>query len=886
MQRLVLVVALCAACGKDAPSGAPLADAGTPDAVEEVAGDLAQDAEPTPPSPLYAGKVLSAASLIGGPGAYGQVGKAWVIGNDVARFLIQDVGVSVGLSLYGGNLIDADLVRGEGEPGNDRFRETFPAVGFEVLIPDSIHVEKDGSDGEEAMLRVQGTLGPSKILDLLDAVADHTGLGVTMDYIVRPGESMLRMRTTLTNDSDIPRAPMTADFLGFGRQLELFTREVGFSPPEGTPIAGLLATRGDGVNYAYGRPEGDLQFPFSDASGTLGILDYALIVPAGGAATYERWFVVGDGSVSSVVDPLVAAMDVEYGTATGQVVDGAGAPVEGAWVSALPAAPGVEPDHAENQALTDGDGRFAMLLSPGNHRLIAHNPSRLRSAPVDVLVDAGAESSADLTLGDEATITVAYTTDGPGVGWGGSSPVKVSLALLKGETADTRLGEHTWSGQARILLAGGGQDTYAVRPGTYRVVVSRGPEFARDVFESLLVEGEITLSGHLARVVETEDYLSCDFHQHTTASLDGSQTLVQRMLENLTAGLECAAITDHDNVVDPGPAIAELEASAAIYGVTSDEVSVNGVGHFNVYPMPLDDADPYALVGAQFWADRTIPELFETLRALPGDRILQVNHPRSDPFKGYFSYLGLDPASGETDGEEMAMDFEAIEVNASLGQPVDYSPEGWALWAAASDHTVPVLADWFGLLNRGLPICAVGNSDAHNLGDDSGYPRTYLRVGTDDPAALTDQAIVDAVRAQRAIVSRGAWLEVDVAGERPMGHTEVVAGTVDSPVMLHVVAETAPWLSLTSVDLFGNGVLVETRSIDPANVDGTVWFDEIFTLSPDMDTWYVVMTRGPSEGHPVFGGSTYAFTNPIYVDVDGGGFSAPGPVELSTDGGS
>ena len=42
----------------------------------------------------------------------------------------------------------------------------------------------------------------------------------------------------------------------------------------------------------------------------------------------------------------------------------------------------------------------------------------------------------------------------------------------------------------------------------------------------------------------------------------------------------------------------------------------------------------------------------------------------------------------------------------------------------------------------------------------------------------------------------------------------------------------------------------------------------------------VVLVRGPSEGSPVFDGFTYAFTNPIYVDVDGGGFTPPGPVAL------
>ena len=55
------------------------------------------------------------------------------------------------------------------------------------------------------------------------------------------------------------------------------------------------------------------------------------------------------------------------------------------------------------------------------------------------------------------------------------------------------------------------------------------------------------LEGHLGRVLDTSGWIGCDFHQHTTGSMDSSQTLLERLRENMSAGLECAAITDHDN---------------------------------------------------------------------------------------------------------------------------------------------------------------------------------------------------------------------------------------------------------------------------------------------------------------------------------------------------
>jgi len=346
----------------------------------------------------------------------------------------------------------------------------------------------------------------------------------------------------------------------------------------------------------------------------------------------------------------------------------------------------------------------------------------------------------------------------------------------------------------------------------------------------------------------------------------------------MSAGLDCAAITDHDNVTNPTETIASLEAQEAFHGVTSSEVSVNGVGHFNAYPLPWDPAEPYAYTGAQFWADKTIPELFETIRALEGDRVIQVNHPRSDAFKGYFAFLGRDPDTGET-AMEMGTDFDAIEVNRSLGDATDYTQEGWASWSSTPNSDVPVLADWFGMLNRGEPICAVGNSDTHDVGDDGGYPRTYLRVLDDSPGALTDDDVVTAIALQHAVVARGYVLEVETNGAFHMGHTQVVNGAGDVPVALHVSVRRSLWLETSAtVELYENGLHLESRTQE-APLAGNLLFDDTFSLNPEQDAWYVVVVKGNGTGRPVFEGSPFAYANPVYVDADGDGdWTPPGPV--------
>src|SRR5215510_9103201 len=79
---------------------------------------------------VTAQQITSRADLIGGPGALGEVGD-YLIANEQVRIIVQGAGYSRGFGLYGGSLIDADLVRprsfgnSSGGQGNDNFSELF-----------------------------------------------------------------------------------------------------------------------------------------------------------------------------------------------------------------------------------------------------------------------------------------------------------------------------------------------------------------------------------------------------------------------------------------------------------------------------------------------------------------------------------------------------------------------------------------------------------------------------------------------------------------------------------------------------------------------------------------------------------------------------------------
>jgi hypothetical protein len=176
-------------------------------------------------SPLAsARKIESRAELIGGPRALGEVGD-WLIQNDKVRFIVQDAGFSRGFGVFGGALLDADLVRktsgrgaSDGGVGKDNFGEMFPAFFLEALEPREvrdpndpdktlrpIEIENDGSDGKAAVLVVRGTGGDFIALTqtvnttLLGDDRRNPTLFFETRYILEPGAQHLKMTTRVQN---------------------------------------------------------------------------------------------------------------------------------------------------------------------------------------------------------------------------------------------------------------------------------------------------------------------------------------------------------------------------------------------------------------------------------------------------------------------------------------------------------------------------------------------------------------------------------------------------------------------------------------------------------------------------------------------------------------
>lgn len=186
--------------------------------------------EPEGDGNVRAFRVTSRSQLIGGPTALGDIGD-FMLENDQVRLLVQDKTYNRGAGVFGGSLIDADLVRATnngtvlGGSGNDSFGEMFPAFFLEMINPENVEVINDGSDGNAAIVEVSGRGGefvtmlrylnqllvgtykdPSTVVQ--DVVAGRPpdsdaapNLRFSTRYILEPGARHVRIESTMRNIS-------------------------------------------------------------------------------------------------------------------------------------------------------------------------------------------------------------------------------------------------------------------------------------------------------------------------------------------------------------------------------------------------------------------------------------------------------------------------------------------------------------------------------------------------------------------------------------------------------------------------------------------------------------------------------------------------------------
>ncbi|MBI3070602.1 MAG: CehA/McbA family metallohydrolase [Deltaproteobacteria bacterium] len=832
------------------------------------------DSPPSGPQTVEAGLITDAnkaTRLIGGPGATGRVGDFYMQ-NSKIRVIIQGPGRDVGPSPYGGNIIDADRARDAGETGKDHVGEVslFLNIGRTAQFT-SVTVINDGSRGGPARILATGT---DELNDYINLPAFTGLIGYKADtplnfqiealYTLEPDETFVRVQYTLKNSSDAGVTPAIGLLIDSGGAVESFRSGLGFGQAAMTDLESLIQSTTATTPYiahvtsgmAYGlfpnlAARQDGTFPrhvaLSIAGVTATVFDTddllsavnisRFTVPANGSLTYELIFIVGVPDLAAVDAVVSRLRSKTTGRVTGRVIDSA----TDAGRAGLRIAVFDSTDAGTTVFDSDALGNFSGVLPTGSYRFLAEGvPS---NAGVAVTVTGNASTAVDLTVPPLGTVpyTIVDSNDAgiaARISFIGSDPSPTSQnhrEAFDGPATGIAAIYRTLRGTSDL------DGLLLVKPGTYKVVVSRGNEYSLCTTTPYVVDAGLNapITCQLTRVLDTTGYVAADFHQHTLNSPDSPVPLEDRVKSYLAEGTEFFASSDHDVITDYTSVIAALGVQDLIKFVPGVETTPFDYGHFNGYPLTPNPAMPSN--GAPDWGGGTglnkLPaDVFVLLRDA-GARVVQVNHPRANPgstglftFQAYFDRAALTfdftygVAWGNDAGQPVpnsllrlpgeslwSADFDAVEVYNGYSSPSS-NPDG----LGRDTKIDTILRDWFNFLSIGKVITIVGTSDTHKLaGDPGGFPRTYVRVANDTVAALSGESVIDGILAHDAIVTNGPFVEFWAGASKADGGMGRLVPTVGGAVEVHVKAQVPSWMDIAQIEFYVNNTY-------PASVDGGV----------------------------------------------------------------
>ncbi len=648
-----------------------------------------------------------------------------------------------------------------------------------------------------------------------------------------------------------------------------------------------------------------------------------LHLDAGATATVAHWHLVGDGRLSSVLDFGYDALGLELGTIEGAVNGPEGAAVPGAMVSAIE--PLAEGERTLNQTVTGADGRFQMRAPPGEYTLRAAAPGRVpRSAPT-VQVEADGVASADVVLETGGLLRVRIQTpDGAPT----AAKITVRCAGDCPPRATSRERDVTFDGPPgdavhTEYVGVGGDVAIPLAPASYLVTVTHGPEWSVWPEGALgsggapaeLVAGETTeLEAEIAHVVDTTGALSGDFHVHSVNSPDSPVPHDDRVRVFLAEGVDVLVSTDHDFITDYAPVIARLGATEVLTSLVGEELTTFDYGHYNGFPLPHDPEQRNG--GAFDWAGgtgfgKTPAEIFDWFAGHEGTQVIQVNHPEG----GYIRTTQADVLNGRTFADRGKFRLPPTPPDPETGDTGLWS-DGFTAMELMNGHGRArfwtIARWWLTMHGRGFRPTGTAVSDTHKWSRSlGGSPRTWVFVDAnrDSPATFDPEHFASAVNAGHAIGSSGPYFRVTATNDaaETAGPGDVLGAPAGHPVTLAVTLDIPEWMHVDTVDVFANPEGIVTgpgeeiaEPLTPTLSAPVEWSPEDllevapghrhrvrtveFTLRPERDTFLFVVVSG-DQGPSMFpvvhtSARPFGFSNPLYLDADGGGYDHPPLTDL------
>jgi hypothetical protein len=814
-----------------------------------------------------------------------------------------------GIGQYGGNLIDAELRSRPGMDNFFEMQpminiETVINADRVEIVNDGSDgnaavVRSCGPDDTldyiNANTRVDDLLGPGSFPSNADDV-DQDVEGCT-EYILGARDSFLEVTTTIENFDSAPSAHHVGDFINGSGELEQWTRESASANPAGLSslIGEMFANltfdifsyhgfgRAEGTSYGYiplTFPGGTESSSFSTSGVSAVLHSNAVItvlflkfpplftVDPQGTDSFTRYFNVGDGSAGNAVDLKIALDGSDSGTLRGCVTAG-GEPAPGARVAAGLMADGTIED-LRSHWVTDEQGCYqGKLEAPASYGVAA----AVKGVPYEgggptptfhtVVMGVGDDQTLDIALPATGRVQVDVVDESGApvparIGVVGSDPspeiinrgsiagaLDIATSLFHDATDDPVPDGLVW-----VAYAGAdGAAAFDLEPGSYDIWVSRGTEYSA-YSESVSVPAApappVTVSAQIARVLDTEGFVSSDFHVHMIASSDSTIRNENRVLQFAGEGVDNIIATDHDRHTDLNPDIELMGLQGFVHATVGEEITTFDYGHFNAYPLGIDPdrvtggstdwAGPaeigkgfpsssppsYALLPSQIF-----DEVFATTRVAGGilndspELAVQVNHFGSHfgplkidsgdlPLRSQLSPLEratrrFDPAAADTD---FFHEFDALEI--WNGHHRGHQDE----------FLVQRVGVWMNLLNQGIKITPIFDTDTHEFFNvRSGGARSWTPASSDEVALIDDEEIGAAVKRGKVVGGQGIYLQARLVATNDPDTVasfaldrETQISVADGEVTLEIEVQAPTWAPYDTIEIYRNASTTITAS--------------------------------------------------------------------------
>lgn len=723
--------------------------------------------------------------------------------------------------------------------------------------------------GNPVDLQQQTTAAGKAGAIVVSAAAGEGRPAVDVTYSLAAGDRFITVTSEFRNPSDKPLTiPLVDDLRIDGGKEDLDKAANG--------IASLFWAHDKFWKQAYGidATERQIQMNSDARTSTLKYLDGEnkenVVLPPGGSFRLTRRIFPGANLLD--VKAVAGSLRGQESQPTQIVVLGEGQPVADAEVSVF------DGDELRGTGRTDEKGRLVTRLPIGDYRVgvtalgVPLTPDVQRPR---FRVDQG-KSELKLELPYRPGTVAATITDAEGQ----PIPCKVEFIAKEG-TPQPNFGPDSADFAVRNLrYAPLGAFEQQLPAGQYRVIISHGPEYDAVFTELTVPSGKtVPLNAQLVRSVNTKGWISSDFHSHSSPSGDNTGSQLGRVLNLVAEHIEFAPCTEHNRIDTYEPHIERLRIEKFL--ATTSGVELTGsplpLNHQNAFPLirkpyqqdggaPLPDSDPATQIERlALWDNRS-------------DKLVQVNHPDM----GWMFYDKDGDREPDAGLDRMFAHIEVIEIhpvqNALLVGPYE----------GPRENVNNRVFHWLQLLNQGFRIPGVVNTDSHYNFHGSGWLRNWVQSPTDEPAKIDPMDVVHAAEQGRVIVSNGPFLEVAVR-EEGVG-TPVTAGqdlrSATGKVEVHIRVQCANWFDIDRVFVLVNGRMDPAHNFtrrthaDKFRTEGALKFDERITLQLPGDAHLVVVAGGENlELGPVVGPvmakvQPAALSNPIFVDVDGGGFKS------------